>query len=289
MTGFARTGGGAANLSWTMEAKSVNGRGLDVRFKLSPPFDVLEPEMRLRAQRALTRGSVQIGITGKRDTSGAVNRVNEELFLRYAETAERLAWKANLAAATVGEIMRLPGVIEANDTEQNVLSDAVRLQVFDAFDALLSDLVRARRSEGSALKAVVSDLLKAMAKEIAAAEDADKVRRGMVIERLRSQIAAITQASVGLDEQRLHQEAILMATRIDIREELDRLNAHIEQGNSLLDAKFAVGRKLDFLSQELVRETNTLCSKANDLALTRIGLDLKALVEQFREQVQNIE
>jgi uncharacterized protein (TIGR00255 family) len=289
MTGFARAGGETAGMGWVLELKSVNGRGLDVRFRLPPPFDALEAELRQRVQKVLARGNLQIGLTVRRKSAAGSGRFNEELFLKYADIAEKMAWAAKLAAPTTGDILRLPGVIEAGDSDDEALADPARNEFLAAFDAALADLLAARRSEGRALRTIVAGLLDTMADRVAALEAADGERRAAIPERLRAQVAAILQAGLGFDEQRLHQEAVLVATRIDIREEVDRLKAHIGQGRALLDSGEAVGRKLDFLSQEFVRETNTICSKANDLALTRIGLDLKTIVEQFREQVQNIE
>ena len=289
MTGFARAQGSAGDYAWAFEIKSVNGRGLDLRFRLPAPFDALEADFRTRAQKALSRGNLQIGMSVTRTASVARGRINEDLFIDYATVAERLAWKANLAAATVGELLRLPGIIETGTTPEEVLDAVVTEAVLASFDAALAGLVSARAAEGAALAAIITGQLDGMAAAVAAAIEADGARPAAIRARLDSQIRALLDSAETFDPARLHQEAMLIASRVDVREEIDRLKAHIEAARGHVAAREPVGRKLDFLAQEFVREANTLCSKANDLALTRIGLDLKALVEQFREQVQNIE
>lgn len=289
MTGFARAQGAIEGLSWAFELRSVNGRGLDLRFRLPAPLDACEADLRARAQKRLTRGNVQISASIKREAGPAATRINEAAFQAYAEVGARLAASHGLGALVAGDILRLPGVVEAGDAGDAGLSEAEQAAVGLSFETALNGLVAARRQEGQALAAIVGGLLDQMGQRILAAETADSARLAAVRERLKSQIAALVETAAGFDADRLHQEAVLIASRIDIREEIDRLKAHVEQARGHLDAQEAVGRKLDFLSQEFVREANTLCSKANDIALTRIGLDLKAIVEQFREQVQNIE
>ena len=289
MTGFARIQGGTDALTWAFELRSVNGRGLDLRFRLPAPLDACESDLRARAQKMLARGNVQINASLKRDAAAAVPRINEQAFRAYAEAGSTLAAGAGLIGLTTGDILRLPGVVEAADVADAALSEADQRIVADSFEAAVRELIASRRKEGAALVRIVSGLLDQMAEKIVAAEATDGVRQGAVRDRLQSQIRALLDTAANFDADRLHQEAVLIASRIDVREEIDRLKAHVEQARSHLAAREAVGRKLDFLSQEFVREANTLCSKANDIALTRIGLDLKAIVEQFREQVQNIE
>ncbi|MCA0424700.1 MAG: YicC family protein [Proteobacteria bacterium] len=289
MTGFARAQGCAGPFNVAIEMRSVNGRGLDLRFRLQPPFDGFEAEFRARAQKVLSRGSVQVALTAKRETQAALVRVNETLFGELAEVAEQLAWKAKLTQATVGDLLRLPGVIETGDARDETPDEAIQSAVPALFDEALAGLVSARRSEGRALSAIVSGQLDQMETGIRAAAEADGARPAAIRARIESQIRALGENPQNFDTDRLHQEAVLIATRMDVREEIDRFTAHIAAARQLVAAREPVGRKLDFLTQEFVREVNTLCSKANDLALTRIGLDLKAVVEQFREQIQNIE
>ncbi|HRJ68735.1 MAG TPA: YicC family protein [Beijerinckiaceae bacterium] len=289
MTGFARAQGTGAGFSWTFEAKSVNGRGLDARFRLPAGFDMLEPDMRSRTQKALTRGNVNVTLTVRRDASSTGVRINETLFAHLAEAAERLAWTAKLPSMTAGDILRLPGVIESGDAAEEGPPESVIAAVLTSFDAVLADLVLSRRSEGAALERIIAGQIDGIETGIGTAEAADSRRSDAIRSRLETQIAALLGTADRFDPDRLHQEAMLIAARIDVKEEIDRLKAHVAAARALLASGEAVGRKLDFLAQEFVREANTLCSKANDIALTRAGLDLKTWVEQFREQVQNIE
>ena len=289
MTGFAREQGAAGGYAWVVELRSVNGRGLDLRIRAQAPFDSLEADMRARAQKVLSRGNVNLTLTSKRDTTVTKTRINEVLFAELAETAERLTWSAKLATVTIGDLLALPGVVESGDAASDAPDETVTAAVLATFDGALAALVASRRNEGVALEKVLGGHLDAIAAAVVSAEATDVIRLESIMQRLNTQVRALLDAADGLDPQRLHQEAALIASRVDIREEIDRLKAHLDTARTLLKAKEPVGRKLDFLTQEFAREANTLCSKANDIALTRVGLDLKSWVEQFREQVQNIE
>ena len=289
MTGFGRAQGNAGDLFWAIELKSVNGRGLDLRFRLASPFEGLEPDLRGLAARRLARGNVQIALTVKRETATVKPRVNEALFAELAEVAERLSWTSRLGTIAPGDLLRIPGVIETGEAADQAPDEATLKAVTQGFDHALDQLLASRRQEGEALARIISGQLDQMDERIAAAQACDAARASAIKARLKAQIAALLDSVEAFDADRLHQEAVLIAARIDVREEIDRLKAHVEQARLLLAAREAVGRKLDFLAQEFVREANTLCSKANDIALTRVGLDLKSVVEQFREQVQNIE
>lgn len=289
MTGFGRAQGTHGGLTWQIELKSVNGRGLDLRFRIQTPLDGLEQEFRSRAARKLARGNVQISLAVKRESASVHPRVNEALFAELAEIAERLSWTSRLGTVSPGDLLRLPGVVETGESADQTPDEQVQQAVNADFDAALAMLATSRRQEGTALAAIISAQLDQMEARIAAAEACDGARGLAIKARLKSQIEALLDTSDTFDADRLHQEAVLIASRIDVREEIDRLKAHVAQARTLLSAKEPVGRKLDFLAQEFVREANTLCSKANDIALTRVGLDLKTIVEQFREQVQNIE
>lgn len=289
MTGFARAQGACGDYSFVFELKSVNGRGLDLRFRLPSPFDALEQDLRARAQKRLARGNVQINLAVKREVAASAVRVNQTLFLELAELTEQLGWKANLAAATVGDLLRLPGVIETSERADEPPSAELFAAIAATFEAALAQLIASRNGEGEALHRIIAGQLDQMQSGIEAAAAADALRPAAIRARLRAQVQSLMDGDHDFDPERLHQEAVLIATRVDVREEIDRFTAHVAAARQLMAAREPVGRKLDFLTQEFVREANTLCSKANDIALTRIGLDLKALVEQFREQVQNIE
>lgn len=289
MTGFSRVQGTSSGYVWAIEMKSVNGRGLDLRFRLPPSFDRLEPEMRARAQKVLARGSISITVSLRREVVGSAPRINEAVFAALAEKAEQLAWSSKLNGVTVGDLLRLPGVIETGDSGEEEMPESVRADLLSSFDAALADLLAARTAEGATLAKIVSGHLDEISASVVDAAAIDVHRPQAVRARLDVQIAQLLGASERFDSDRLHQEAMLIAARIDVREEIDRLKAHVDAGRTLLGEVAPVGRKLDFLTQEFVREANTLCSKANDIALTRVGLALKSSVEQLREQVQNIE
>jgi uncharacterized protein (TIGR00255 family) len=289
MTGFARAHGAEAGWTFAIEIKSVNGRGLDVRLRLPPQCDGLEADMRARVQKKLARGSVNVTAQMKRDAAAGSVRINEALFAELAEAAERLAWSAKLPGMTAGDLLRVPGVIETGDSLDAGLPEPTQRGMLAAFDRALDGLIASRRDEGKALAAIVAGQLDAIETGVGEAAAAEARRPESIRARLKAQIDALLGTGERLDPDRLHQEAMLIAARIDVREEIDRLRAHVDAGRKLIASAEPVGRKLDFLAQEFVREANTLCSKANDIALTRIGLDLKSWVEQFREQVQNVE
>lgn len=289
MTGFARGTGGDERLSWSWELKSVNSRNLDIRCRIPTGYEVLEPRVRARAPEVLSRGNLQVNLTIRRGTEGPELRINREALDRYRRMIEELRADFELAAPSADGFLALKGVIEeVEDEDEAVLAQRLEAMLTD-FSAALDELAAARRAEGAKMTAlVVSHLTKIEALTSAAAESAaaqpDHLRG-----RLKSQIEELTGASPALPEERLMQELALLATKADVREELDRLAAHCAAARDLLQKGGAVGRRLDFLCQEFNREANTLCSKASDIELTRIGLDLKSAIDQMREQIQNIE
>ncbi|MGY2052645.1 YicC/YloC family endoribonuclease [Methylobacterium sp. JK268] len=286
MTGFAREAGVTGPVQWAWEVRSVNGRGLEVRLRVPPGFEALGEEARGKLQKRLARGQCQLTLTLSRAETAPRVRINEALLASLLDAVGRLKRPEGIAPATLDGLLQVRGVIESEEVRE----DAALLEtdLAAAADRLADALVGARRAEGQALAAVIADQLAAIA-DLAAAADACEARQPAAIRRkLAAQVAALTEVA-GFDPARLHQEAVLLAARADIREELDRLHTHVAAARSLMEAGGPVGRRLDFLAQEFGREANTLCAKANDVALSRIGLDLKAVVEQFREQVQNVE
>jgi uncharacterized protein (TIGR00255 family) len=290
MTGFARSHGVCGSYAWAWEIKSVNGKGLDLRLRLPPGWDAIEPGARSRTSETLARGSLQANLSVERTGAAPVVRVNTAVLEAVLATVRQLAPRLEAAPPSLDGLLALKGVMEVSDTEENEQERrSAEAAVTKGFAEAIGALAEMRRHEGSAL----GQLLTARLSEIAAlAERADRSpgRRPEAIRaRLAEQIAALLEQSERFDPDRLHQEAILIATKADVREELDRLAAHVAQARHLIAQGGAIGRRLDFLAQELNREANTLCAKANDLELTNIGLELKAAVEQFREQVQNVE
>ncbi len=291
MTGFARGHGVTGPYAWSWELKSVNSKGLDLKLRLPPGWDAIDAPARAKAAEKLSRGSVFANLTVNREGVVPVARINEPVLAAVLATLKALSGKVDAAPPTLDGILALRGVIDVTEAEEKPEErQAAEVAIVKGFDAALADLGRMRQTEGEALGRVLSARLEEIAALSARAEAAPGRKAEAIRARLAEQIATLMDASTQrLDPDRLHQEAILMATKADIREELDRLAAHVAQARKLMTGGGPVGRRLDFLSQELNRESNTLCSKANDVELTNIGLDLKAVVEQFREQVQNLE
>jgi len=290
MTGFARSHGVSGPYVWAWELKSVNAKGLDLKLRLPTGWDVIDGPVRGLAAEALSRGSVFASLTISREGVAPVARINEPVLAAVLATLKDLSDRTNARPPTLDGILALKGVMDVTEAEEKEEDrKAAEAAVIVGFGQALKGLEKMRHTEGMALGHVLSERLSEIAALAGRAEAAPARKSEAIKARLAEQVAALLEASQRLDPDRLHQEAILLATKADIREELDRLAAHVAQARKLLAAGGPVGRKLDFLSQELNRESNTLCAKANDMELTNIGLELKAVVEQFREQVQNLE
>jgi uncharacterized protein (TIGR00255 family) len=290
MTGFARADGVSGNYVWHWELKSVNAKGLELRLRVPPGWDAVEPPLRARATEALARGTVHANLTVQRAGVTPVVRVNEPVLAAVLSTVEEVTKRIKAAPPSADGILGLKGVIEiVDEDEREEDRRAGEAAMIEGFAAALVSLAEMRTREGEALGRILCARLDEIAALIARAEAAPGRKAEAIRARLAEQVAALLETSTRFDPDRLHQEAVLIASKADIREELDRLVAHVAQARRLLDAGGPVGRKLDFLSQELNRESNTLCAKSNDVELTNIGLELKTVVEQFREQVQNLE
>ena len=290
MTGFARSHGVSGSYTWAWEIKSVNGKGLDLRLRVPPGWDAVEVPVRARLSEVLARGSVQANLTIERGGAAPTVRINSEILEAVLAALKQLRLRVDATPPSLDGLLALKGVMEVSETEESEEERrGVEVAVIKGFAEAIGALADMRRQEGT----VLGNLLAARLSEIAAlAERADKLpaRQPEAIRaRLAEQIATLLAQSERFDSDRLHQEAILIATKADVREELDRLVAHVAQARNLIGQGGPVGRRLDFLAQEFNRESNTLCAKANDIELTNIGLQLKAAVEQFREQVQNVE
>jgi len=290
MTGFSRAEGVAGAALWAWELKSVNSKSLDVKLRLPPSLDSAEPAIRQKVSAAVARGSVFASLSVKRETSAVEVRINEAVLAQVAEAARLIAERIDARAPAIDGLLAIKGVIDVVEAEESE-EEKARLvaDVLAGLDTALARLVDMRKSEGAALGAVLSDRLDEIAALKREAEDNPCRRPEAIRAKIADQIAALMEPGRNFDPDRLHQEALMVASKADIREELDRLDAHVAAARKLMKEDGAVGRKLDFLAQEFNRETNTLCSKANDVTLTATGLALKAVVEQFREQVQNLE
>ena len=290
MTGFARGHGVAGSYAWSWEIKSVNAKGLDLRLRLPPGWDAIEVPARVRAAETLSRGTAYANLTIERKGVATTVKVNEPVLSAVLATLKRLHERVEAAPATLDGILSLKGVIEiTEEDEREEDRRAAEAAILEGFDNALGELVAMRREEGATLGRVLSERLKEIAALTARAEAAPGRKPEAIKARLAEQVATLLSASTRFDSDRLHQEAIMLASKADIREELDRLASHVAQAQKLLADGGPVGRRLDFLAQELNRESNTLTAKANDVELTNIGLELKSVVEQFREQVQNLE
>ena len=290
MTGFARGHGVSGPYAWAWEIKSVNSKGLDVKLRLPSGWDAVEAPARSRAADKLARGSVFASLSVDRQGVAPTVRVNEPVLNAVLATLQGLAGKVAATPPSLDGILALKGVFEIAETEEKEDERrAAEAAIVDGFGRALQGLGDMRKTEGEALGRVLNARLSEIGTLASRAEAAPGRKPEAIKARLAEQIATLLEASQRFDPDRLHQEALLMASKADIREELDRLAAHVAQAKKLLGDGGPVGRKLDFLAQELNRESNTLCAKANDVDLTNIGLELKATVEQFREQVQNLE
>jgi len=290
MTGFARAHGISGSYAWAWELKSVNGKGLDLRLRMPSGWDAIEAPVRARAAERLARGSIQAALTVDRSGVAPVVRINAGVLDAILTTLRQLAPRIDASPPSLDGLLSLKGVMEVSDLEENEDERrAAETAAIAGFGEAVAALSEMRQSEGAALARILTSRLDEIAALAQRAEQAPGRRVEAIRARLAEQVAALLAQSDRFDPDRLHQEAILLATKADVREELDRLAAHVAQARQLIGGSGAVGRRLDFLAQELNREANTLCAKANDVELTNIGLELKAAVEQFREQVQNVE
>lgn len=290
MTGFARAQGASGAYAWAWELKSVNAKGLDLRLRLPAGWDAIEAPARAALTKLLARGTISALLTIDRSGAAPSVRVNEDVLGALVDAAKKAATRFGVNPPGLDSLLGMKGVIEVADSEERPEEkQAVEKAVVQGFEQALKELSAMRVREGDALKHILSERIDEIAK-LTAAADASPARKAEAIRaKLTEQVKTLLDTGEKFDADRLHQEAVMLAAKADIREELDRLNTHVAAVRKLLADGGPVGRKLDFLAQELNRESNTLCAKANDVSLTAIGLDLKAAVDQFREQVANLE
>jgi uncharacterized protein (TIGR00255 family) len=291
MTGFARVDGHDQAVTWFWEVRSVNGRGLDIRLRLPPGAEGLEEAVRRLAGERLTRGNVTIQLTQRRSEASSRIAINQDALDQILAISEDLREHLDSPPPTVEGLLGLRGVLESVEVadDEKVAAEREARQLSDLMRAL-DQLVAARESEGRRLAVIlseqiarVSELVETIEAAPARRPDAIEVRLSQMLERL------VGEKGRDFDADRLHQEAVLIAAKADVEEELQRLRTHVDAARELLADGGAIGRRFDFLVQEFNREANTVCSKANDSEVTRAGLDMKAVIDQMREQVQNIE
>ena len=288
MTGYARCDGETAGVAWLWELKTVNAKGFELRLRVPPGFDAVETTARARIAARIRRGTIQASLNLQRSQVAQTIRINRENLLALVTALSEIAIPDRIRPASVDGLLAVPGVVEQADRTER--DDGVMAQSMMAgLETLLDRCIAMRHEEGQALGAVLRERLHAIARLTEDADHAPGRQPEAIRRRLGQRISTLMADIPNLDETRLHQEAILMAAKADVREELDRLVLHRSAAAALLDEGGAVGRRLDFLAQELSREAGTLCAKSNDGDLTLIGLDLRVQIEQFREQVQNLE
>ncbi|MBB4039510.1 uncharacterized protein (TIGR00255 family) [Microvirga flocculans] len=290
MTGFAREAGVTGAYQWAWELKTVNGRGLEVRVRTPSGLDAMGEEARGQILKALSRGQGQLNLSLTKTSAAPKLRVNQDVLQSLLDAIGGLTLPETVKPASLDGLLSVRGVVELDDDAADPMQDEALMAALRAgVAALIGSLKEMRLKEGQALSAILGQQLDLISSLVDEAEAAPARQPEAIRARLEAQIGELVEGKSALDPARLHQEAVLIAARADIREELDRLRAHVESARALLQEGGAVGRRLDFLAQEFGREANTLCAKANDVSLSRIGLDLKAVIEQFREQVQNVE
>jgi uncharacterized protein (TIGR00255 family) len=286
MTGFARHTANAGRVAIVWELKSVNGKVLDLRLRFPQGWERLEPAARQLFQSAFSRGNIQASLTLDAGEAGESLVINEAALKQFELLSADLSARLKLAPPTVADVLSLPGILQRREA---AAEESLEPAILQCLSQAVSALKQARRSEGAALEAILLGHVGSV-EALTLRAEADPARHPDAIRaRIADNIAALLGAASALDQDRLAAEALFIASRADIREELDRLKTHVKSARELLAKGGAAGRKLDFLAQEFNREANTLCSKSNAASITAVGLELKAAVDQFREQVQNLE
>jgi uncharacterized protein (TIGR00255 family) len=290
MTGFARADGALAGLRWTWELKTVNGRGLDVRVRVPTGMDALEAGARAAIAARLVRGTCNANLNVTREGAQPLVKINEPVLDSLVAALDVLKSRIAATPPSLDGLLSVKGVVEIVEPEPDEAARAAEAEaILASLKTGLDKLEAARRGEGDALERILNERLDTI-ERLTKVVEAHPARTAEAIQaKLKDQVAALIGAAPMLDADRLHQEAVMLATKADVREELDRLYAHVAAARELLKEGKAVGRRLDFLAQEFARESNTLVSKSNHVNLTAIGLELKTVIEQFREQVQNVE
>ena len=288
MTGFARADGSAKGVRWYWEVKSVNGRGLDIRVRLPQGHDQLEPKIREAAAKRFVRGSLTVNLNAQREAAAVEVRVNEAALAQVLRAVDEVRRLTGAPPPSADGLLALRGVLDVTEADNSLDADVAAAMLASLESALLA-LASARAAEGQRLTAVLTAHIDEIERLTRQVQTSPSRTPEAIAARLAEQVAKLTDASSTFDPARLHQEAILIATRSDVEEEIQRLAAHVASARALLAESQPAGRKFDFLAQEFNREANTLTSKAIDMDISRAGLALKTVIDQMREQVQNIE
>ena len=290
MTGFARVDTKIGDFNVTWEARSVNGKGLDVKFRSTTLLDVFENELKKKAAAVFARGSITFSLTLTSPKATSIPVINDEYISYLINLSAALEKEYNIAKSSLAELLTIKGVLE-HDSENclDTLNDECRNAINMGFERILSELVASRKAVGNSLEQILTEQINQLEILVKKARNDPARSLDAIRERLKTTVEALLDTNVPLDPQRLHIEAAFIATKVDVQEELDRLDGHIKAARSLISSEQPIGRRLDFLAQEFNREANTLCSKAHTASLTEVGLELKTVIDQLREQIQNIE
>ena len=290
MTGFARSQGGFGETNWIWELRSVNGKALDMRFRLPAGMEALETQLREALSARILRGNIQVSLQMEEGGTPVLPVLNEEALAAAGEIMRKVTEHTGLPPASTDALLAIRGVVEYREAPLDPAEAEARGKVMlGSFGEAVAALESARLQEGAAIGQVLAGQIDEIERLTRAVAEDPSRSAANIRERLSGQLARLLEAASGLDEQRLHQEAAMLATKADLQEEIDRLTAHIASARALLAEGGAVGRKLDFLCQEFNRECNTICSKSNAVAVTGYGLEMKVVIDRFREQVQNIQ
>lgn len=290
MTGYASKNGVSHHIGWLWELRSVNGKGLDMRLRLPTGYEALEPSCRKICATYFARGHMQItlSVTEQHSTNEMV--VDDKVLAQITKIADELAAGGSWQPASVDGLLGLKGVLVEQKMEISPdIKQEIKSAIMDGFEAALSDLKTTREAEGQALADILLDQIHAIDGLVKTLRDDPSRSKQAILSKLRKQVSELIESAPQLDETRLYQEAALLATKADLQEEIDRLIAHIASVKQIVSEGGPIGRRLDFIAQEFNRESNTVCSKSNATSVTQIGLDLKILIDQFREQIQNVE
>ncbi|WP_111561114.1 YicC/YloC family endoribonuclease [Rhizobium sp.] len=290
MTGFARREGTTDRWRWAWELRSVNGKGLDIRLRLPPGLERLENDVKRLAGEQFSRGNMQVSLSVSSPESRVETVLNQEALAAVLSLRDQLADIIDPAPLKLDTLLGIRGIVDFRETEDSPEAIAARdAEIMNGLSLALTDLRHMREQEGAALSRVLLDQV-AIIERLTGVVESDPSRSPREIAaRLAAQVAMLMDASGKFDQDRLHAEAAILATKADLREEIDRLKAHVAAARDLLAKGGPIGRKLDFLAQEFNRESNTICSKSNAAAVTAAGIELKVVIDQFREQVQNLE
>jgi uncharacterized protein (TIGR00255 family) len=290
MTGFARLDGQNGRYQWAWELRSVNGKGLDIRLRLPGGFERLEPDVRRVMALYFARGNIQATLNVQAGEARVQAEINQAALDAVLMLRNQLAGLIDPAPVKLDTLLGIRGIVDFKDvTDDPETMEALDRDIMQGLDKVSAAMRGMRETEGTALDAVLRSQIDAIERLSALVEDDPSRSPDQIRARLEAQIALVMDAAAGFDRDRLHAEVAVLATRTDIREEIDRLKAHVAAARELLAKGGPVGRKLDFLAQEFNRESNTICSKSNSAAVTAAGIELKVVIDQFREQVQNLE